>query len=228
LLISKELLFLTSVIHHNTLRIMNETKVSIKAREALRHIRNAVMHTGKVLSVRDLMNAMKYKSPRSALLLMQELEDLGFLKKKVDGGYQLLRDLAEPEVTRTVDVPLVGSVPCGAPLLAEENIEAMIPVATSLARPGSKYFLLRATGDSMNLVDINEGDLLLIKQQQYADHNGQFVVALIDDDATVKEYRRNGNVVMLIPKSDNPIHQPIILNQQFQIQGVVEAIIPKY
>jgi len=202
-------------------------RISLKAREALRHIRNTVMHVGKVPSVRELMNAMKYKSPRSALLLLQELEDSGYLQKRIDGGYQMIKDLDSVEAVRTVSIPLVGSVACGIPLLAEENVEAMIPVATSLARPGSKYFLLRAKGNSMDQADIHEGDLLLIKQQPVVDHEGQIVVALIDDEATIKEFHRKGTVIMLVPRSSNPIHKPIIVAGGLQIQGVLETIIPK-
>lgn len=216
---------MTKIIHKHTLRIMGEENLSLKAREALRHIRNSIMHFGKIPSVRDLMSAMDYKSPRSAMLLMGELEDNGFLKRKTDGSFQLVKDLKEGHVAHTVAIPLVGSVPCGSPLLAKENIEAMIPVSIALARPGSKYFLLRADGDSMNKADINDGDLMLIRQQPTAD-NGQKIVALIDDEATVKEYQRKGNIVSLVPRSTNPKHQPIILTSNFYIQGVVVATIP--
>jgi len=102
-------------------------EISIKAKEALRHIRNSVMHQGRVPSIRELMNLMLYKSPRSAMLLLEELEERGFLEKKKEGGYRLLKDLEESDVARTVTVPLVGIVTCGAPMLAEENIEAGFP-----------------------------------------------------------------------------------------------------
>jgi repressor LexA len=205
---------------------MGDEQLSIKAREALRHIRNSVMHQGRVPSVRDLMNVMLYKSPRSAMLLLEELEEKSFLEKKKDGGYRLLKDLEESNVARTVTVPLIGIVPCGAPLLAEENIEAWIPVSISLARPGGKYFLLQAQGDSMNEAGIDDGDLILVKQQPTAE-NGQKVVALIDDEATVKEFQKKGDVVALLPRSSNPKHKPIILEYEFQVQGIVIATIPK-
>ncbi len=199
---------------------MGEGELNIKARQALRHIRNSLMHTGKLPSVRDLMVVMNYKSPRSAMLLLNDLEENGFLEKKQDGSFRLIKDMKTGIVARTVSVPLVGSIPCGSPLLAEENLEAMIQVSISLAKPGSKYFLLRAMGDSMDQAGINNGDLVLIKQQSIAD-NGQRIVALIDDEATVKEYQRKGNIVTLMPRSNNPIHKPIILTEDFQIQGIV-------
>lgn len=199
---------------------MGEESLSIKAREALKHIRSWAMQNGRIPSIRDLMAKMEYKSPRSAMLLMNELEDNGFLEKKADGSYKMIRDLSTADMARTISVPLVGSVACGGPLLAEENIEAYIPVSTSLVKSGSKYFLLRAVGDSMDKAGINPGDLVLVKQQNAAE-NGQNVVALIDDDATLKEYQHKGNVVALIPRSSNPKHKPIILEREFQIQGII-------
>lgn len=205
---------------------MGEDTLSVKAKEALKHIRNFIMHHGRTPSTRELMKEMKYKSPLSSMLLLNELAARGFLEKKVDGSYRLVKDLVDGESARTVNVPLVGTVPCGAPILAIENIEAMIPVSIRLAKPGFRYFLLRANGDSMNEAGINDGDLMLIKQQPTA-NNGQNVVALIDDEATVKEFQKRGDVVALRPRSTNPNHKPIILEYEFQIQGIVIATIPK-
>jgi repressor LexA len=204
---------------------MSESNLSPKAREAVRHIRNVILKTGKVPSMRDLMGKMGYKSPRSAMLLMKELVDFGFLERKSDGSYRMLKDLSNEHSAQTVSVPLVGTVTCGAPILAVENIEAMVPVSTVLARPGSRYFLLRAKGDSMNQAMINDGDLVLVRQQSVAE-NGERIVALIDDEATIKEFYQSGNIVKLVPRSTNSLHQPIILTDDFQIQGVVVATIP--
>lgn len=199
---------------------MSEQQLSTKAKEALRHIRNWLMKHSLMPSVRELMQEMNYKSPRSAMLLMAELEENGFLERKRDGSYKMIKDLSTNETARTVAVPLVGSISCGGALLAEENVEAYVPVSTSLVKKGYKYFLLRAVGDSMNEADIQPGDLVLVRQQSTAE-NGQIVVALIDDDATLKEFQHKGNVVALIPRSSNPKHKPIILESDFQIQGII-------
>ncbi|MBS1735613.1 MAG: repressor LexA [Bacteroidetes bacterium] len=203
---------------------MSEEQLSGKAKEALKHIRNWLMKHSLMPSVRELMHDMEYKSPRSAMLLMSELEENGFLEKKADGSYKMIKDLATNNTARTVAVPLVGSISCGGALLAEENIEAFIPLSTSLVKSGNKYFLLRAVGDSMDEAGINPGDLVLVKQQSVAE-NGEKVVALIDDAATLKEFQHKGNVVALLPKSTNPKHKPIILESEFQIQGVIVSII---
>jgi repressor LexA len=138
----------------------------------------------------------------------------------------LRKDLTESEDhARTVEIPLVGSVACGTPILADENIEAHIPVSTGLARPGNKYFLLRAAGDSMDDAGINDGDLVLVRQQASA-QNGDKVVALIDDYATVKEFHREKGVVLLKPRSKSKRHKPIVLTGSFLIQGVVTSVLP--
>ena len=125
----------------------------------------------------------------------------------------------------TVDVPLVGSAACGLPILAEQNIETYIPVSVKLAKPSNKYFLLRAKGNSMNEAGISNGNLVLVKQQ-YRAENGDRVVALIDDEATIKEYYNKGDTIVLKPKSTEKKHQPIILTRDFKIQGIVIAVIP--
>ena len=87
-------------------------------------------------STRELMKVMKYKSTLSVVLLLKELAIKGFIEKKVDGTYKFLKDLVSGESARTVLVPLVGFANCGSPMFAEENVEAMIPVSTSLAKSG--------------------------------------------------------------------------------------------
>jgi repressor LexA len=127
---------------------------------------------------------------------------------------------------QTVDVPLIGTVACGLPILAEQNIEAMYPVSTKLAPPSNKYFLLRAKGNSMDKKDIHDGDLVLVKQKSTAE-DGDIIVALIDDSATIKEFRRRGGAVVLVPHSTEEKHKPMILTSDFLVQGVVVATIPK-
>jgi len=205
---------------------MSEENLSLKAKEALKHLRNFIMHHGRVPSTRELMKVMNYKSPLSSMLLLNELAAEGYLEKKIDGSYILVKDLKDDVSARTVTVPLLGTIACGEPILAQQNIEAMIPVSTRLAKPGSKYFLLRAKGDSMDKAGINDGDLILVRQQPTA-NNGQNVVALIDDETTVKQFQKKGDVVALLPKSSNLKHKPIILEYEFRVQGIVIATIPK-
>ena len=199
-----------------------------KQLEAIKEIRNWLMHNGRTPSIRQLMAELGYKSPKSVQDILKHLEGRGVIKKLESGDYKLIcsPDLG-PMHAQTVSIPLVGEVACGTPILAEENIEGLIPVSTSLARPGSKYFLLHAIGDSMDEVGINSGDLLLIRQQSAAD-DGQKVVALIDDSATVKDFHRTKNAIILKPRSRNKEHKPIILTEDFQVQGIVVGVISDF
>ena len=138
----------------------------------------------------------------------------------VVGSFDAVEESAE-----TIEVPVVGKISCGSPVLAEENIEETIPVSTKLAAPPYKYYMLRAKGDSMNRAGINDNDLVLIRQQNNA-RNGDNVVALINDEATIKEFNSNGHTVVLKPRSTNNEHKPIILTNDLMIQGVVVSTIP--
>lgn len=204
---------------------MQTTIITNKELEAVREIRNFIMHVGRVPSMRELMSSLGYRSPRSASLIVNKLIEKGVLRRKNDGGLQFIKSLGDDTTcAQTVDVPLVGIVACGVPMLAEENIQAKIPVSTKLACPPHRYFLLKTKGDSMNNKGIADGDFVLVRQQVTA-NNGDTVVALIDNEATVKEFYEAGETFVLKPRSKNKQHQPIVLTRDFQIQGVVVATI---
>jgi len=197
--------------------------LSDKDKKAFALIRNKIVHYGESPSLREINEVTGGKSPRSASLVVDRLIAAGLIMK---GNRSLI--LTNTHLTNsisTVDVPLVGSVACGVPMFAEENIQARIPVSTALAKKGSKYFLLRASGDSMNQAGINSGDLLLVRQQDTAE-TGERVVALINDEATVKIFERGADAVILRPKSTNKEHKPIVLTDNCIIQGVVQAVLP--
>lgn len=197
--------------------------LSDKDKKAFALIRNKIINYGESPSLREINEVTGGKSPRSASLVVDRLIKADLVKK--NGRSLILTNTQPTGSVTTVDIPLIGAVSCGAPMLAEENVETYIPVSIALAKKGSKYFLLRATGDSMNEADINNGDLLLIRQQETA-VNGDKVVALINDEATVKFFEKKDNIVILRPKSKNTIHKPIILTDNCQIQGVVVAVLP--
>lgn len=123
-------------------------------------------------------------------------------------------------------LPLVGNIACGSPMLAEENVEDLVPVRKSWIRPGHKYFLLRAKGDSMDECGIYDGDIVLVRQV-CVPKDGEKVVAILDDCATIKKYSKHGNGVHLMPQSSNPTHQKIIVTHSILVQGVVEANLSK-
>lgn len=193
--------------------------LSDKELKAVREIRNSLMHRDRSPSVRELMASLGYRSPRSAAVIIGRLINKGILCRRSDGNLRLIKSLDDDGRAQTVDIPLVGNVACGTPILAEENIETMIPVSIKLARSPYRYFLLKASGDSMNEKGINDGDLVLVRQQSTAE-NGDIVVALIDDEATIKEFQISDKTIVLKPRSTNKQHKPVVLTRDFQIQGV--------
>jgi len=199
--------------------------LSDKDKKAYLLIRNRIVHEGISPTLKEINEITGGKSPRSAVLVINRLIDAGLVRKF---GRKLkladLRDSLQASVS-TVRIPLVGSVACGTPILAQENVEAYIPVSTALAKSGSKYFLLRAEGDSMNEAGIQDNDIILVRQQSTAT-NGDRVVALIDDAATVKLFEKTDDAVILRPKSSNKEHSPIILTDNCRVQGVVLAVLP--
>lgn len=189
-------------------------------------IRNEMMRTGKVPSLRQVMEALEYKSPQSVSRIFDELIKKGVLSRTVEGRYLFNEGSAiSASNPGTVDIPLVGTASCGAPIFAEENIEGYFPISERMTPPSQKHFLLRASGDSMNKKGIFDGDFVLVRKQSTA-QNGDLVVALIDDSATIKEFQKSADIVALRPCSTNPIHKPILLSEDFQIQGVVIKAIP--
>lgn len=187
-------------------------------------LRNSIVHSGITPSLREIGRAIGYGSPRSVQLMLHRLQEKGLIAYQ-DGIITLSSAARRDFREHTVAVPLVGSVACGSPSLAEQQPEALIEVSTRIARPHHSYFLLHASGTSMNKSGINEGDLILVRQQSTA-NEGERVVALINDEATVKHFHRERNVVVLKPNSTDKQHKPIILSEEFLIQGVVVAVLP--
>lgn len=202
---------------------MIPNNLSDKDKKAFALIRNKIIHYGKSPTLNEINEVTGGKSPRSASLVVDRLIEAKFIKK--NGRNISLVSSRSTNSVSTINVPLVGSVACGTPLFAEENIQTHIQVSLALAKKGFTYFLLRADGDSMNKAGINSGDLLLIRQQTTAE-TGDKVVALINDEATVKFFERTSDAVILRPKSKNKIHKPIILTDNCMIQGVVVAVLP--
>lgn len=202
---------------------MIPNNLSDKDKKAFALIRNKIIHYGKSPTLSEINEVTGGKSPRSASLVVDRLIEAKFIKK--NGRNISLVSSHSTNSVSTINVPLVGSVACGTPLFAEENIQTHIQVSLALAKKGFTYFLLRAEGDSMDEAGINSGDLLLIRQQTTAE-TGDKVVALINDEATVKFFERTNDAVILRPKSKNKTHKPIILTDNCMIQGVVVAVLP--
>jgi len=153
-----------------------------------------------------------------------------FFKSRIEGtpsvSKSIIQKIVSPYAKEMVGVPLVGSAPCGEPLLGENNIEEIIMVEKSKIKPGTEYFILRASGDSMDKAGINDGDLVLCRHQEKGE-TGDRVVALLGDNVTIKIYDKKNGRRILLPKSTNKIHQPIIPEEGDSVQGIVQEIIKK-
>jgi repressor LexA len=170
-------------------------------------------------------------SRRTVFRYLQMLEDEGAIERRPGvPGVKLLKPLEEGVQTRAV--PVVGRVPAGTPMLAEENIEGWIRVPTAMARPASdRFFLLSVRGTSMNkaIVEggtIDDGDLILVRQQPTARTN-DVVVAAVDVEATVKRLVIAPGYFILRPDSKDKSHQDIVAGRDLQITGKVTHVLKK-
>ena len=132
---------------------------------------------------------------------------------------QTLKEVLSPYIENFIELPLYDSVGCGDAMLADETVQEMYPVPSNLVRKGAKYFVLRTSGDSMNQLGINDGDLILC-QKNYQASNGVAVV-LIGDEAVLKEISYEKEGLLLKPRSSNPTHKPRMLGEydEFKVLG---------
>ncbi|MEX0877795.1 MAG: DNA/RNA helicase domain-containing protein [Candidatus Spechtbacterales bacterium] len=142
--------------------------------------------------------------------------------------YHFNNNQLSPSLTTVemVQIPLVGSAPCGNPILGKENIEEYISVPKARLKPGAKYFIVQAEGDSMNLAGIQDGDLLLCRYGEKGETGDKVVALLEGENVTIKEYGpRKDGVRLLIPKSSNGAHKPITPSEGDSVQGIVQEVI---
>lgn len=180
------------------------------------YIVQAIQDQGYPPSVREIGEAVGLKSPSTVHFHLKHLEELGVIGKQAGKG----RALTLTEAPQENQVPIVGNVAAGSPILAQECIEDYLAFDTG-GRDG-EYFALRVRGESMINAGILPDDLVVVHQQPAA-NNGEIVVALLG--ATVKRLKRQGREVWLLP--ENPAYQPID-GREAQILGKVAAVIRRY
>jgi len=186
-----------------------------KQKEVLSTITELTQKMGVSPTLGEIRDYLGYKNTSSVQRHTDALKKKGYF---VLDKYQARSFKVKKFLQKISNIPLVGSVACGQPMLAVQNIEAYIP--HEVKGDPSNYFFLRAVGDSMNLADIDDGDLVLVKKQPTA-NQGDKVVALIGDDATIKIFKQEKDKIVLEPKSTNPIHKPLYIFEDLQIQGKV-------
>ena len=207
-------------------------KLSKMQQKIYDYIANAVRTQGYPPSVREIGEAVGLKSPSTVHFHIKHLEELGYITKSGRKGRALtLTERESPAAVAAASrepeapagrVPVLGDVAAGTPILAQEHIDDYIPFDTQ-GRDG-EYFALRVRGESMLNAGILPGDLVVVHQQPTA-HNGEIVVALFEDEATVKTYRNRDGHVWLLP--ENPDYEPID-GTHAQIVGKVVAVVRRY
>ena len=185
-------------------------KLSDRQRRILDYIKSEVTTKGYPPSVREIGNAVGLRSSSTVHGHLTKLEELGYIRRDLSKPRAIeLLDESVPSRTRLIDVPLVGKVTAGTPILAVENIEDYYPIPKDLL-DYEDVFMLRVKGDSMIEAGILDGDFVLVARQETA-LNGEIVVALIDgEEATVKRFFHEGTHIRLQP--ENSTMEPLLVD----------------
>lgn len=195
---------------------MKNTQATDKQQRVLDYVREQIKKDGYAPSVRDICKALDLKSTSTVHGYLSRLEKKGLIQKAALKPRTLRIVGEEPEreedkgfytSKEMVDVPIVGRVTAGMPILAVENIEDSFPLPIDFVG-NSESFMLKVRGDSMIDAGILDGDLVLVKKQNTAE-NGDIVVALIEDEATVKKFYKEKGFIRLQPQ--NQFMQPILV-----------------
>ena len=190
--------------------------------EILEYIKSQILNKGYPPSVRDICTAVNLKSTSSVHAHLETLEKNGYIRRDptkpraieiIDDNFNLTR-------REVVNVPLIGQVAAGQPLLAVENITSYFPIPAEFI-PKEEVFMLNVKGESMVNAGIYDGDQIIVKQQSTAS-NGEIVFALVDDSATVKRFYKENGHIRLQPEND--FMEPIIVDS-CEIIGKVIGLI---
>ncbi len=190
-------------------------------------IENYVMNKGYGPTVREIGEAVNLSSPSTVHVHLKTLEDKGYIVRDPLKSRSIAlahkpvsSSFGEAGSSKTLQLPLVGRVAAGEPIYAEENIEETITLPTEIVGDAAS-FLLTVHGESMIEAGINDGDYVVVKEQQTA-HNGEMIVALLDDGATVKRFYKEKDHIRLQP--ENSSMEPI-LTSNCAIVGKVVAVL---
>lgn len=186
-------------------------KISAKQKEILEYIKSEILSKGYPPAVREICEAVDLKSTSSVHSHLETLEKNGYIRRDPTKprAIEILDDDFNLTRREVVNVPIVGHVAAGEPILATENIENYFPIPVEYM-PNEETFMLKVKGESMINAGIFNGDNVLVKKQQNAE-NGDIVVALVDDSATVKTFYKEDGYYRLQPENDTM--DPIIVKE---------------
>ena len=201
---------------------MAQGKITQNQQEILEYIKDTILRKGYPPSVREICEAVHLKSTSSVHSHLETLERNNYIRRDPTKPrtIEIIDDCFNLTRRELVNVPMVGTVAAGQPILAEQNIENYFPIPVELL-PNGQTFMLRVKGESMINAGIFDGDQIIVKQQETA-RNGEIVVALIDDSATVKRFYKEKGYYRLQPEND--ALEPIIV-KEVQILGVVIGLV---
>ena len=219
----------------NQPEVKNTKKITKKQKAVLDFIEKTIDETGIAPTVRDICEGLGLSSPSTVHVHLKTLEDKGLIHRDplksrcitIVGHDRKPAPEPEPEdaigvgsFSNVVSLPVVGNVAAGIPILAEQNITETIPLPTDIVGDASS-FLLKVRGDSMIEIGINDGDFVAVRQQPTA-NNGDIVVAMVEDGATVKRFFKENGYIRLQP--ENSSMEPIIVTENVSIVGKVTAV----
>ena len=199
--------------------------LTLKQRRVLEFLKEKIKQQGYPPTVREICEAVDLKSTSTVHAHLESLERKGYIRRTraKNRSTEILEEGFYRNTRELVNVPILGRVAAGAPILATENIEDTFPIPIDYIKNDTCY-MLHVRGDSMVDAGIFDGDLVLVRQQQIA-NNGDIVIALVDDTATVKTFMRVGEEIHLCPA--NSEFEPIVL-QSCDILGKVIGLYRRY
>ena len=207
-------------------------KISEKQFQIFKFIVDSVKNIGYPPSVREIAEAVGLSSSATVHSHLKKLEDLGYIRRGkgssrtieiLNSAYKAA-DNNESDLRDITLIPIVGNVAAGTPILAQENIEEYFPITSDFIKDTNDVFMLKVKGDSMINAGILDRDYIIVRKQEIA-RNGEIIVALIEDEATVKRFLKTDKVIKLIPEND--FMKPIVVND-VTIVGKVIGVIRKY
>lgn len=204
---------------------MEYGRITTKQKEILEYIKSEIINRGYPPAVREICEAVHLKSTSSVHSHLESLEKNGYIRRDptkpraieiVDDNFNLTR-------REIINVPIIGTIAAGEPLLAVENIEGYFPILAE-EMPKGEVFMLNIKGESMINAGIYDGDKILVQKQSVAE-NGEIIVALLEDSATVKTYYKEDTHYRLQPENDTM--EPIIVSE-LNILGKVIGLYRHY
>lgn len=200
---------------------MSQGKITKKQEEILEYIKSEILCKGYPPAVREICEAVHLKSTSSVHSHLESLEKNGYIRRDPTKprAIEIIDDMFNLTRREMVNVPLVGRVAAGEPILAEQNIENYFPIPVEFM-PNNSTFMLEVHGESMVNAGILDGDYVLVEQVPSAE-NGEMVVALLEDSATVKTFYKENGFYRLQPEND--FMDPIIVSE-VEIVGKVIGV----